>query len=136
MLSPEGRSVSWNEGAGRIQGYEVSEIVGEHFSVFYADEDVERGLPGEELRVAAIEGRFEQEGLRARKDGTLFQAEVVITGLRDEAGPTPGLWYDENAVEDVGFMVTEAPPSKGERLFYCGGAPEKKGGLQIWPKER
>ncbi len=46
MLGPDGRIVSWNEGAGRIQGYEVSEVVGEHFSVFYADEDVERGLPG------------------------------------------------------------------------------------------
>ncbi len=53
MLSPEGRIVSWNEGAGRIQGYEVSKIVGEDFSVSYADEDVQRGLPGEELRVAA-----------------------------------------------------------------------------------
>ncbi len=82
MLGPDGHIISWNEGAGRIQGYEVSEIVGEHFSVFYTDEDVDRGLPWEELRIAAIEGRFEQEGLRARKDGTLFQAEVVITALR------------------------------------------------------
>src|SRR5215216_970825 len=55
MLGPEGRIVSWNEGAGRIQGYEVSEVVGEHFSVFYTEEDVERGLPGAELRIAAIE---------------------------------------------------------------------------------
>jgi PAS domain S-box-containing protein len=90
MLGPDGRIVSWNEGAGRIQGYEVSEIVGEHFSVFYTEEDVERGLPGEELRVAAIEGRFEEEGWRVCKDGTLFQAEVVITALRDEVGNLRG----------------------------------------------
>ena len=90
MLGPDGRVVSWNEGAERIQGYEVSEAVGEHFSVFYTDEDVERGLPGEELRVAAIEGRFEEEGWRVRKDGTLFQAEVVITALRDEVGNLRG----------------------------------------------
>jgi PAS domain S-box-containing protein len=90
MLAPDGRVVSWNEGAERVQGYEVSEVVGEHFSVFYTEEDVERGLPGEELRVAAIEGRFEEEGLRVRKDGTLFQAEVVITALRDEAGDLRG----------------------------------------------
>lgn len=90
MLGPDGRIVSWNEGAERIQGYEESEVTGEHFSVFYAEEDVDRGLPGEELRVAAIEGRFEDEGLRARKDGTLFQAEVVITALRDEAGNLRG----------------------------------------------
>jgi PAS domain S-box-containing protein len=90
MLGPDGRVVSWNEGAERIQGYEVSEAVGEHFSVFYTEEDIERGLPGEELRVAAIEGRFEEEGWRVRKDGTLFQAEVVITALRDEVGNLRG----------------------------------------------
>src|SRR5215207_9873515 len=90
MLGPDGRIVSWNEGAERIQGYEVSDVVGEHFSVFYTDEDVDRGLPGEELRVAAIEGRFEEEGLRVRKDGTLFQADVVIAALRDEAGDLRG----------------------------------------------
>jgi PAS domain S-box-containing protein len=90
MLGPDGRIVSWHEGAGRIQGYEASEAVGEHFSVFYTEEDVERGLPGEELRVAAIEGRFEEEGWRIRKDGTLFQADVVITALRDEVGNLRG----------------------------------------------
>jgi PAS domain S-box-containing protein len=90
MLDPDGRIVSWNEGAERIQGYDVSEVVGEHFSVFYTEEDLERGLPGEELRVAAIEGRFEEEGWRVRKDGMLFQADVVITALRDEAGDLRG----------------------------------------------
>ena len=90
MLGPDGRVVSWNEGAERIQGYTVSEVVGEHFSVFYAEEDVDRGLPGEALRVAALEGRFEEEGLRVRKDGTPFQADVVITALRDEASELRG----------------------------------------------
>jgi len=90
MLSPDGRVVSWNEGAERIQGYEASEIIGKHFSIFYAQEDAERSLPEEELRVAAAEGRFEEEGLRVRKDGTRYQAEVVITALRDEAGNLRG----------------------------------------------
>jgi PAS domain S-box-containing protein len=90
MLGPDGRIVSWNEGAERIQGYTVSEAIGEYFSVFYAEEDVDRGLPGEALRVAAIEGRFEEEGWRVRKDGTHFQADVVITALRDEEGELRG----------------------------------------------
>jgi PAS domain S-box-containing protein len=90
MLGPDGRIVICNEGAERVQGYEVSEAVGEHFSVFYTEEDVDRGLPGEELRVAAIEGRFEEEGWRIRKDGTLFQADAVITALRDEVGDLRG----------------------------------------------
>ncbi len=90
MLGPDGRIVSWNEGAERIHGYEASEVIGGHFSVFYAEEDVERGLPEEELRVAAAEGRFEEEGFRVRKDGTGFLSEVVITALRDEAGNLRG----------------------------------------------
>ena len=90
MLGPDGRVVSWNEGAERIHGYEVSEVVGEHFSVFYAEEGIERGLPGEELRLAATEGRFEEEGSRVRKDGAPFRAEVVIMALRDEAGNLRG----------------------------------------------
>jgi len=90
MLSPDGRIVSWNEGAERIQGYDASEITGKHFSIFYAEEDAERGLPEEELGVAAAEGRFEEEGVRVRKDGTRYQAEVVITALRGEAGNLRG----------------------------------------------
>ena len=90
MLSPDGRVVSWNEGAGRIQGYGASEVTGKHFSIFYPGEDAERGLPEEELRVAAAEGRFEEDGVRVRKDGTRYQAEVVITALRDETGDLRG----------------------------------------------
>jgi PAS domain S-box-containing protein len=67
MLGPDGRVVSWNEGAERIQGYAATEVIGKHFSVFYTEEDAERGLPEEELGVAAGEGRFEEEGLRVRK---------------------------------------------------------------------
>ncbi len=90
MLGPDGRIVSWNEGAERIQGYGASEVIGKHPSIFYATEDAERGIPEEELRVAAAEGRFEEECLRVRKDGTRFLSEVVITALRDEAGNLRG----------------------------------------------
>jgi PAS domain S-box-containing protein len=90
MLGPDGRVVSWNEGAEVIHGYEASEVVGEDFSVFYAGEDIERGLPGEDLRAAGTEGRFEEEGFRVRKDGAPFQAEVVIMALKDEAGSLRG----------------------------------------------
>jgi len=90
MLDPGGRVVSWNEGAERITGYQVWEIIGEPFSVFYTEEDVERGRPEEELRVAAAEDRFEEEGLRVRKDDSRFWANVIVTALRDEVGNLRG----------------------------------------------
>jgi PAS domain S-box-containing protein len=86
MLDPEGRIASWNAGAERIKGYKAGEIVGQHFSRFYSTEDVERGKPANELKIAGKEGRFEDEGWRVRKDGSRFWANVVITALRDGSG--------------------------------------------------
>jgi PAS domain S-box-containing protein len=90
VLDPEGRIASWNRGAERIKGYTEEEILGQHFSVFYTEEDRARRYPEYELRVAAREGRFEDEGWRLRKDGTRFWANVVITALFDETGELVG----------------------------------------------
>lgn len=90
MLDQEGRVASWNAGAERIKGYRAEEIIGQHFSQFYPQEDIERGKPQHELDVAIAEGRFEDEGWRVRKDGATFWANVVITALRDEAGALRG----------------------------------------------
>ena len=90
MLDPYGYVTTWNEGALRIKGYDSEEIIGEHFSVFYTPEDKERDHPEEELRIAAAEGSYEEEGLRVRKDGSTFWANVLITALRDEEGELKG----------------------------------------------
>ncbi len=90
LLDPEGRVASWNQGAELIKGYRADEILGRHFSTFYPAEAVARGWPDYELQVARAEGRFEDEGWRVRKDGSLFWANVVITALRDEEGVLRG----------------------------------------------
>jgi PAS domain S-box-containing protein len=89
-LDVEGRIMSWNAGAARIKGYSADEIVGRHFSTFYTRDAVESGWPQHELKVAAAEGRFEDEGWRVRKDGSRFWANVVITALRDQDGKLLG----------------------------------------------
>jgi PAS domain S-box-containing protein len=98
MLDTGGRVESWNEAAAHIKGYQTSEIVGEHFSIFYTDEDVERGRPEEQLRIAAADGRYEEEGLRVRKDGSTFWAETVITASRGVAGQLHGF---SNITRDI-----------------------------------
>jgi len=90
MLDPDGRVVTWNAGAERIKGYAADDIIGRHFSVFYPEEEARSGKPQWELVVAAAEGRCELEGIRVRKDGTTFWANVVITALRDESGRLRG----------------------------------------------
>lgn len=90
MLDSRGYISTWNEGAERIKGYRSEEIIGKHFSVFYPQEDLDRDKPGAELRVAADEGRFEDEGWRVRKDGSRFWANVIITAMRDKSGELLG----------------------------------------------
>ena len=85
-LDTEGHVTSWNEGAQHITGYTFEEIVGKHFSTFYAPEDLAAGKPDFELREAIKVGRFEDEGWRVRKDGTLYWTNVVITPLRGSTG--------------------------------------------------
>jgi PAS domain S-box-containing protein len=86
ILDKDGRVLTWNLGAQRIKGYAAEEIIGRHFSVFYTHDAVESGWPQHELKIAATEGRFEDEGWRVRKDGSRFWANVLITALRDENG--------------------------------------------------
>ena len=90
MLDPEGRVVSWNPGAERFKGYKAGEIIGEHFSRFYTDEDRAAGVPALALRTAAQEGRFEKEGWRVRKDGMRFWAHVLIDPIRAPSGELLG----------------------------------------------
>jgi PAS domain S-box-containing protein len=86
MLDPTGIVVSWNSGAQRFKGYMESEILGQHFSRFYPDEDRANGLPQRALDTAFHEGKFEAEGWRIRKDGTRFWAHVVIDPIIDSQG--------------------------------------------------
>ena len=86
LLDLEGKVCSWNAGAEAIKQYTAREIMGRHFSVFYTPADIARDWPNQELKRAMMEGRFEDEGWRVKKDGSRFWANVVITALRDDRG--------------------------------------------------
>lgn len=90
MLDPDGHITNWNAGAQHIKGYSAQEILGEHFSRFYAAEDVERGLPTKALETARKEGRYEAEGWRIRRDGSRFWASVVIDAIHETDGSLIG----------------------------------------------
>ena len=90
MLDREGRVTNWNTGAERIKGYAASEIIGQHFSRFYTEEDRAEGIPQRALATAVRTGKFEAEGWRVRKDGTRFWANVLIDAIRDDAGELIG----------------------------------------------
>jgi PAS domain S-box-containing protein len=90
MMDAQGQILSWNAGAERIKGYTSDQIIGHNFSRFFPPEDIERGRPEEVLRIAAASGRYEEQSMRVRKDGTRFLGNVTFTALRDSAGTLRG----------------------------------------------
>jgi PAS domain S-box-containing protein len=86
MLDPNGLVINWNSGAQRIKGYTSDEIVGQHFSRFYIESDRAAGLPARALQAAGQQGRFEAEGWRVRKDGSVFWANAVLYRIQDDDG--------------------------------------------------
>jgi PAS domain S-box-containing protein len=90
MLDPQGMVVSWNAGAERIKGYKSDEIINRSFSCFFPPEEIKRGSPGELLRMTAMNGRHQYQGMRVRKDGSRFLASILFTASRDPAGNLRG----------------------------------------------
>ncbi|CAN5493223.1 hypothetical protein BH23BAC1_BH23BAC1_17070 [soil metagenome] len=90
LLDAEGKIRSWNAGAERLKGYSQEEIMGKHFSVFYPSETLKNQFPDFELEMARKDGKFEQEGWRVRKDGSLFWTNVIISPIYDEVGQILG----------------------------------------------
>ncbi|MDB5423464.1 MAG: sensor hybrid histidine kinase [Phenylobacterium sp.] len=90
LLDVNGLVTNWNAGAQRIKGYLPHEIIGEHFSRFYVEEDRVAGMPARALQAAVSEGRFEKEGWRQRKDGSRFWAHVIIDPIKDDGGQLIG----------------------------------------------
>ena len=124
-LDPEGRVLSWNEGAERIKGYRQEEILGEHFSRFFPPEEVARGTPQERLAIATADGRVEGQGWRCAKDGTRFWADTVITAVRNETGELIGFskvvrdLTERKRAEDA-LRRSEANLAEGQRISHTG----------------
>ncbi|MBP0590091.1 PAS domain S-box protein [Paraburkholderia sp. LEh10] len=89
-VAPDGTIVSWNRGGETIQGYRSEDILGQHVRVLYTADDQRAGIPELGLQRAREEGRYETEGWRVRKDGTLFWANVVLTALYSPQGELLG----------------------------------------------
>src|ERR1700730_2428661 len=90
MLDPAGFVANWNAGAQRIKGYAADEIIGQHYSRFYTEHDRQKRVPNHALETARRTGKYESEGLRVRKDNTIFWASVVIDAIYDDGGRLVG----------------------------------------------
>lgn len=84
FLDADGYIRTWNKGAEDIKGYTSEEIIGEHYSVFYLEEDVAAGIPDRSLREAADEGTVADEGWRVRKDGSTFWVGMRLMSFHED----------------------------------------------------
>jgi PAS domain S-box-containing protein len=122
MLDPNGIVTSWNRGAQRIKGYRTEEIVGQHFSCFYTEEDRAANVPQQTLEIAARDGRYEAEAWRVRKDGSRFVANVVIDALKDEGGQLIGF---AKITRDVSERVQAARELEEARIHLAKSRAEE-----------
>ncbi len=125
MLDPQGIVTNWNQGAERIKGYTADEIVGQHFSRFYTEADRRNGMPSRALNIARSEGRFEAEGWRVRKDGTMFWANVILDPIRDEDGHLIGFAkitrdITERRNAELALQKAQAERDHAQRLEALG----------------
>jgi PAS domain S-box-containing protein len=120
MLDPTGRVVSWNAGAERIKGFSAEEVIGEHFSRFYTDEDRAAGLPAQALKIAAESGRFATEAWRRRKDGSHFWAMVVIDPIRKDGELVGFAKITRDMTEQRTAQLAMLETERGFRLLVQG----------------
>ncbi|HXT16364.1 MAG TPA: PAS domain S-box protein [Gemmatimonadaceae bacterium] len=131
LLDPTGLVTTWNDGAERINGYRAKEIIGQHFSKFYPQVDKDARKPARELEIATRTGKYEEEGWRVRKDGSMFWASVLITAIRNRAGELIGFAKvtrdlterhasEQRALDDARRVATE----QGARLAAEARAAE------------
>jgi PAS domain S-box-containing protein len=117
MMDPRGQILSWNAGAERIKGYSADQIIGRNFSCFFPPEEIERGRPQEILRMTAASGRHEEQGMRVRKDGSQFLANVVFTAFRDSTGNLRGF-------SEFSHDLTERKESEARYRGLLEAAPD------------
>ena len=117
MLGPLGQVISWNAGAERINGYTPAQILGQNVACLFSPEDIERGRPEEILKAAASSGRYEEQAMRMRRDGSRFLANVTLTALR---GPDGGL----KGYSEISRDLTESKESEAKYRGLLEAAPD------------
>lgn len=95
MVDLDGFITSWNRGAERLTGYSDIEAIGRHFSMLYPQQSQNQQSQNKEhaaheLAMAQANGRHEEEGIRVRKNGERYHAQIIVWRIEDSAGNTIG----------------------------------------------
>jgi PAS domain S-box-containing protein len=122
LLDKEGNVLNWNKGAQKIKGYKAEEAIGMNFRKFYLPQDQQNKLPEKLIAEAEKNGRATHEGLRVKKDGSVFWGYIVITALHDDKNNIIGFskvtrdLTERKIAEDKQVRLTEELKLKNESL--------------------
>ncbi len=86
----DGVVTSWNKGAERLFGYSADEMMGDHISRVYPEEDHEF-LFKKRMVSLKKKGNHEVEVRMRRKSGDVFYAHLFLSMLRDKHGVDTGM---------------------------------------------
>lgn len=121
VLTPEGIVANWNPGAERAKGYAAEEIVGQHFSRFYTEDEQATGQPLRNLETARATGRFEAQGWRLRKDGGAFWAHVIIDAIKSDDGKLIGFAkITRDCTDQRSALLAQREEERNFRLLVQG----------------
>lgn len=86
----DGIITEWHSGAEKILGYKREEMIGKKGSAIFVPEDLVKGMDVEEMKVARIAGKAENQRWHVKKDGSRFFANGVMNPIIDEDGEHVG----------------------------------------------
>jgi PAS domain S-box-containing protein len=111
--------LAWNAGARALLGYTAGEAVGRSFAEFYSKVDPMSSETKISLADAASSGRHEANRQLVRKDGTRFEANIVVKPISDPSKSVLGfglIAYDRSR-----RMAAPAPgapaPSRNAKIL-------------------
>jgi PAS domain S-box-containing protein len=108
-LDATGHIASWNAGAEKIKGYRAEDILGKHFSCFYPREAIEEGKPWRELEIATEVSRYEEEGIRVRKNGSQFWARVSNHRGSRQRRQAARVFQSDSRFATIGIRILRQP---------------------------
>jgi PAS domain S-box-containing protein len=113
LIDPDGTVLCWNIGAEHLYGHSAHEIIGQHFSCFFAASDVILGLPEHELAAATAEGHAESLCWQLRKDGSRFWCRAIMTPLVAENHQTKSFARVVHDLTDTDALLTQRKRADG-----------------------
>jgi len=117
LLDSKGRVATWNEGGRRTFGYAADEIIGQHFSVLYTDDDRTASVPERELETALQHGSASDDRWLVRKDGERIWVTGVTVGLNRDGHPHYGkIIRDQTVVRQKEERIEQLNNDLGEKV--------------------